>query len=109
MDYITKRRPRVFVLENVADLVQREKRKEDWQCIRNALEAIPGYKVSHKVMHPYEFGLPQSRWRVYIVGMRDAEEAFEFPRPNGPISKANGVAEQEKYVDCSDGYGGSLG
>jgi site-specific DNA-cytosine methylase len=67
--YIAERRPRVFVLENVPGLLVHD-RGRTWATIRGALEALDGYVVDHRVLSPHEFGWPQSRHRVFIVGRR---------------------------------------
>lgn len=78
VEYIAHHRPRYFVLENVKLLLTHDS-GHTWNVIRSALEAIPGYAVSWKVVNTADYGVPQSRNRLYIVGVRDAQTPFVFP------------------------------
>lgn len=63
-------RPKYFVLENVSSLLCLEKGK-NFQAILSALASL-NYKIEWKVFNALEFGLPQNRERIVIVGSRDA-------------------------------------
>lgn len=68
--------PYGFILENVEGLVKHDlENKSDkigrtLTTILNTLENDLGYKVSWKVFDSLEFGLPQSRKRIFIVGTK---------------------------------------
>lgn len=66
------KKPRGFILENVEGLVIHDKGKT-LEIIINALHEL-GYKVSYRVLDGKDFGLAQSRKRIYIVGRMDGEE-----------------------------------
>ncbi len=78
-DKIKANRPaKGFLLENVEGLVSHD-HGNTLRTIITHLEKI-GYTVSYKLLDSKEFGLPQSRKRVYIVGSLDEEinlEGFE--------------------------------
>lgn len=78
--YIRAHRPKHYVLENVKTLMTIDEGRT-WEHILSLLREVPGYHVSHKIMDTKDYGIPQSRRRVYIVGVRDEEEAFVFPDP----------------------------
>lgn len=67
--------PHGFLLENVDGLVSHDKRSKSDEIgntlsvILNTLESI-GYHVTWKVLDAKDFGVPQSRKRIYIVGNR---------------------------------------
>lgn len=63
-------RPKYFVLENVSSLLCLENGK-NFQAILSALASL-NYKIEWKVFNALEFGLPQNRERIVIVGSRDA-------------------------------------
>mmetsp|Transcript_35378 Transcript_35378/g.82160 ORF Transcript_35378/g.82160 Transcript_35378/m.82160 type:complete len:370 (-) Transcript_35378:93-1202(-) len=81
-DYIDHGRPRVFVLENVSGLVKINGGKY-FQAIMASLEALGGYNIYSQVLDTKEHGIPQSRRRVYIVGIKkDCDRGtFAFPEP----------------------------
>jgi DNA (cytosine-5)-methyltransferase 1 len=70
------KRPYGFILENVEGLVKhdlqssRDKIGRTLATILHSLEFDLGYKVSWKVFDSLEFGLPQSRKRIFIVGTK---------------------------------------
>lgn len=79
------KRPEGFVLENVEGLVRHDPEHRNdpvgrtLRVILEKLEAL-GYNVSWEVLNAEDFGLPQARKRVFIVGMRSAEiSLFGFP------------------------------
>lgn len=72
------KRPRAFMLENVRNLTAHDGGRT-FKVIIHHLEAL-GYKVYHKVLNALDFGVPQKRERIIIVGFLDDVE-FEFPAP----------------------------
>ncbi len=70
--------PNSFLLENVEGLVEHDRENlsdkigRTLQTILNRLEDL-GYHVSWQVLNAAEFGIPQNRKRVYIVGSKDKE------------------------------------
>lgn len=72
------KRPLAFMLENVKNLTAHDKGRT-FKIIISHLEAL-GYKVYSKVLNALDFGLPQKRERIIIVGFRDPVR-FEFPAP----------------------------
>lgn len=89
---LKEKQPFGFILENVEGLVihDRENPKErigrTLATILSHLEEL-GYKVSWKVLNASDFGIPQNRRRIYIVGTRlDAPNLDGFPVVRNPIS-----------------------
>lgn len=76
-DLIRVRQPKMFVLENVAALLNKRNRNA-WNTIRHAVTSIPGYTIKYTVLNTADYGLPQERRRLYIVGSR---QAFQWPPP----------------------------
>lgn len=69
------KKPKGFVLENVKQLVGHNK-GETLKTILAACHEL-GYKVQYKVLNALDFGLPQKRERIFIVGWKD-ELAFDY-------------------------------
>jgi len=83
-------RPRAFLLENVFGLAY-EGKDEGLQYLLNGFADInratgTNYSVNWKVINCAEFGVPQLRERVFIVGSRDGRP-FRFPEPRFGDSK----------------------
>lgn len=68
--------PKIFVMENVARLVTHNKGKT-FEVIRNLFEEI-GYNIEYRILNSKDYGVPQERRRVFIVGTRENKK-FEFP------------------------------
>jgi DNA (cytosine-5)-methyltransferase 1 len=82
-------KPKAFLLENVTGLLENDKGR----TIKIILKALQeqGYEVQLKVYNSADFGLPQNRRRVYIVGFSEELNInFTFPQPPNvkkPISE----------------------
>lgn len=72
--------PKTFIFENVKGLID-PRNKESLHLIITSFEKA-GYAVKYKLLNSYDFGLPQNRERIYIVGIRNdyaLEKSFRFP------------------------------
>lgn len=72
--------PKTFIFENVKGLID-PRNKESLHLIVQSFEKI-GYVVKYKLLNSYDFGLPQNRERIYIVGIRTdyaVKNTFRFP------------------------------
>lgn len=65
---IEEKKPSIIFLENVANLVRHNEGKT-FSSIIERLEQC-GYSVSSKILNSSFFGIPQSRCRIYIIGLR---------------------------------------
>lgn len=70
------RQPTFFILENVAFIAQHDEEKT-WNYIKTELEKI-GYNVKQNIYSPQDFGIPQHRKRIFIVGSRNNLDYFSF-------------------------------
>ncbi len=80
-------RPALFILENVKMLVGHQ-RGQTLQRMLQILTDELGYTVSYRVLNALDFGLPQKRERVFLVGLRDGGVMqWNFARqPMQPLS-----------------------
>ncbi|MGL5831476.1 MAG: DNA cytosine methyltransferase [Candidatus Altimarinota bacterium] len=76
-------RPKAFIFENVKGLSD-PRNQANLDIIISELTNC-GYNVSHKVQNTYDFGLPQNRERIFLVGIRNdlrLMTPFQFPESN---------------------------
>lgn len=75
---LRERKPKCFIAENVKGLLTANKREAFPLIIKEFEDS--GYDVKYKVVHAVEFGVPQKRDRVIIVGFRkNLNVEFDFP------------------------------
>jgi DNA (cytosine-5)-methyltransferase 1 len=71
-------KPQAFIAENVAGFAAGV-RKPHFHALTRSLEDL-GFIVGAKILNAADYGVPQRRLRLLIVGMRDT--AFRFPEPS---------------------------
>ena len=109
LDYIRlikEKCPKFFIIENVQGIIS-DKHFRTFFFFLSTLESA-GYIVSYSLLNAADFGIPQDRFRVFIVGIRkDLNCTFEFPQPiSKPVvtlQKAIGdILEEPRYYlnDC---------
>lgn len=92
------KKPYGFILENVEGLVKHDlENKNDeigrtLKTILHTLENDLGYKVSWRVFDSIEFGLPQSRKRIFIVGTKDEKVKLNGNEPK--FAKLESILEK---------------
>jgi DNA (cytosine-5)-methyltransferase 1 len=92
--------PKSFIFENVKGLAF-PKNKANLDLILTHLEQA-GYFVKWKVLNAYDFGLPQNRDRVFIVGIRnDLKNAqnYHFPQPLNVHPKVLDILDEFKKIE----------
>lgn len=100
--------PKAFFLENVKGLAGHD-RGRTFTTIMKTLEDDLGYYVHTQIVNAKDFGVPQNRERVFIVGFksRAASDRFEFPSPLGRVTSIADIKERDvvstKYY-LSDRY-----
>jgi len=86
------KQPKAFVLENVKQLVGHDKGKT-LKIILKTLKEL-GYHVRYAVLNALDYGLPQKRERVIIVGHREPI-LFSFPAPIRPFKPLSEILEKQ--------------
>ena len=92
------KRPQMFLLENVKQLYHHDEGRT-FKRILEVLREDLGYDVHYKVLNTKDFGIPQNRERVFIVGF-DTHQWFPFPEPIHSGIKVQDLLEtkvDEKY------------
>jgi DNA (cytosine-5)-methyltransferase 1 len=92
------KKPYAFMLENVKQLKSHDGGRT-LLVIKEKLEAL-GYFVHMKVLNALDFGLPQKRERIIIVGFREDID-FSFPTPLGYYQVLSQILEPENVIDPS--------
>ena len=70
-------RPRVFIFENVRGLLSHDS-GQTWRTIQDVFMSL-GYDINTKTMNSKDYGIPQHRERIFVVGFRKKNSNFAFP------------------------------
>ncbi|MDR1404927.1 MAG: DNA cytosine methyltransferase [Candidatus Methanoplasma sp.] len=84
------KRPKAFILENVKGLMTINK----GTIFSRMLEELTssGYTVYHMILEAKDYGVPQIRKRLFIIGFRDDLDVdFSFPEPTGCALKLSDI------------------
>lgn len=79
VEIIRQSPPEVFILENVKGLVGHDNGRT-FETILDVLQNDLEYDVHYKVLNSMNYGVPQNRERIFIVGFARPTD-FEFPEP----------------------------
>lgn len=93
---IKEKQPRAFLLENVRRLVQHDNGRT-FSIILKKLDEL-GYHTYWKVMNALDYGLPQKRERIVIVGFKE-KRMFVFPQPHPNRARLADFLESHEIVD----------
>ena len=103
---IKEKKPKAFLLENVKNLLGHDNGRT-FKIIKATLEEL-GYVVFYQIFAARDFGVPQNRERIYIVGFNKKKvtnyNSFVFPIPPKTPTKLKDILEhltkdeKEKYT-----------
>ena len=94
-------KPRFLLLENVSNLKGHDN-GNTWRIIQERLDAL-GYYVSGEILSPHQFGIPQHRKRIYIVGLRkDLVDSNEYQPFEFPNDKNEKLCDITTIIDAND-------
>ena len=99
-------KPRFVFLENVKGLLNHDK-GNTFRTILNTFDEL-GYDVQWRVLNSKDFGVPQNRERVYIIGHLRGDggrEVFSIFGENGEVNQAN--VKQIGNISDSKSFGGN--
>lgn len=111
LEYLKTKKPDMFVLENVKGLLSHDKGKTfdviinslastvNGQCLMFPNVDTLGYNVYYQILNAKDYGIPQNRERVFIVGFKN-NQTFNFPKKQELKLKLKDLLESnvdEKY------------
>jgi DNA (cytosine-5)-methyltransferase 1 len=108
-EFIQKNKPRYFIFENVKGLLSDDggktfKRWIDFLGGKSVngnpvifpLDEATPYHAYYQVLNAKNYGIPQNRERIFIIGVRDdADNDFSFPKPFHLVKRLKDVLESE--------------
>ena len=80
---IKETQPRSFIYENVRGLTTHDN-GHTWEVMKSVFENDLNYRIAEpQILNASDYGIPQSRRRVFVVGIREDIKCddFEYPRP----------------------------
>lgn len=76
---VNESQPKVFIYENVKGLLNHDGGKT-WEVVHSVFHSL-GYKLFTQVLNSKDYGIPQNRERIIVVGFKDNDVNFTFPSP----------------------------
>lgn len=76
---VKESKPTVFIFENVKGLVNHDNGRT-FEIIKATFDEL-GYKYYYNVLNAKDYGIPQHRERIFVVGFKDHKVNFSFPEP----------------------------
>ncbi len=71
--------PKVFIFENVPGILTHDK-GNTWEVISSVFNSL-GYKVYQDLLNSKDFGIPHDRKRLFVIGFKNHNVDFHFPKP----------------------------
>jgi DNA (cytosine-5)-methyltransferase 1 len=98
-------KPKVFIFENVQGMLIHDK-GNTWKIIKEIFDSL-GYKLYYEVLNSIDYNIPQFRKRLFVVGFRDKNINFKFPKKQMLNMKASDLIEKQvdqKYFLGEKGF-----
>lgn len=102
-EILRRKRPKAFFLENVKGLLIHDKGKTIQTILKVLREDLDYYVPDPQIVNAMNFGVPQHRERVYIVGFRKDQDVTDFVYP-GPTDKTKTFADIKEENTVSAKY-----
>lgn len=100
--FVDAKKPKAFVAENVKGILTANKKKAIQQIIEDFQNITPGYVVIPHLYNFADYGVPEFRERVLIVGIR-SDMGFDFKHPSPSHGNREGL---KPYVTVGDAFEG---
>lgn len=82
---VSECKPKFFIFENVKGLTTHNK-GETFKAVLKMFKDTTGYELTHAVLNAKDYGIPQSRQRLFLLGKRpDVVSTITFPPPPVPL------------------------
>ena len=93
LQIIKAKNPKYFIYENVKGMLTHDQ-GNTFNVIKVAFEEL-NYTIQYKVLNAKNYGSPQNRERLFIIGIRkDINQTFEFPKPLPYIPCVNDIIKE---------------
>jgi DNA (cytosine-5)-methyltransferase 1 len=96
---IKAKQPKIFILENVKNFTSVENGNV-FAFLMKKLKALNRYSISHCILNTKNYGIPQNRERLFIIGIRSDLQHKPFPIP--PTIKMQPLRKFIDYKDSND-------
>ena len=103
LEFVDAKKPKAFVAENVKGLLTANNHKAIETIINDFREIAPGYVVKPHLYNFADYGVPQFRERLLIVGIR-VDTGFDFVHP----LPTHGEGREHPYVTAGEAIDGAL-
>lgn len=96
-DILQRKRPKAFFLENVKGLRTHDKGKTLATILATLRDDLGYFVPEPRVLNARDFGVPQNRERIFIVGFRDdlGIDSFQYPAPTNSQAVFGDVKESQ--------------
>ena len=74
---VNETQPKIFIYENVKGLVNHDNGKT-WSIVKSVFQSL-GYKLFYKILNSKDYGIPQNRERIIVIGFKNKNTKFTFP------------------------------
>lgn len=75
---VKETQPKVFIYENVKGLTNHDNGRT-WKVVQDVFHDL-GYQINSKILNSKDYGIPQHRERIFVVGFKDKDVEFSFPQ-----------------------------
>lgn len=105
-------RPEAFIYENVYGVLTHDKGKT-WETMQNVFSEL-GYHFSWQILDARDYGIPQGRRRLFVVGFKSEEafNRFSFPEKvnleERPLSSMQSMLEENLAIGSMQSVDGVL-
>lgn len=74
---ISESQPKIFIFENVKGLLSHDDGRT-WSVVKDVFGSL-GYKIHTEILNSKDYGIPQHRERIFVIGFKDNNIEFGFP------------------------------
>lgn len=105
-------KPEVFIYENVYGVLTHDKGKT-WETMQNVFSEL-GYHFTWQILDARDYGIPQGRRRLFVVGFKNQKnfERFSFPKKieleECPLPTMQSMLEENMAEGCMQSIDGQL-
>lgn len=90
---ISESQPKMFIFENVKGLLNHDGGRT-WRVVQDVFHSL-GYKIYSNILNSKDYGIPQHRERIFVIGFKDDGVDFHFPK---------GIPLETKMQDFLEDY-----